>query len=79
MDLKSVSSKITEAVAFAKDVKEVHTLVKSVDELAKPIGKKIKNDGGVDADGATDTLSGNNAGGAGAGSKLAAEVSKADP
>ncbi|ETZ17111.1 Variable outer membrane protein [Borrelia duttonii CR2A] len=25
-------------------VKEVHTLVKSVDELAKAIGKKIEND-----------------------------------
>ncbi|UPA11389.1 hypothetical protein bpSLO_001244 (plasmid) [Borrelia parkeri] len=45
IDLKSVSSKITEAVAFAKSVTEVHTLVKSIDELAKAIGKKIKNDG----------------------------------
>ncbi|WP_326942973.1 Vsp/OspC family lipoprotein [Borrelia hispanica] len=29
---------------FAGKVKEVHTLVKSVDELAKAIGKKIKSD-----------------------------------
>ncbi|UPA11590.1 hypothetical protein bpSLO_001434 (plasmid) [Borrelia parkeri] len=50
IDLKSVSSKITEVVAFAKSVKEVHTLVKSIDELAKAIGKKIKNDGGLDAE-----------------------------
>ncbi|WP_348648863.1 Vsp/OspC family lipoprotein [Borrelia parkeri] len=45
IDLKSVSSKITEAVAFANDVKDVHTLVKSIDELVKAIGQKIKNDG----------------------------------
>nr|WP_281506165.1 Vsp/OspC family lipoprotein [Borrelia nietonii] len=31
-----------DAVAFAKDVKEVHALVKSIDELAKAIGKKIQ-------------------------------------
>ncbi|UPA11708.1 hypothetical protein bpSLO_001567 (plasmid) [Borrelia parkeri] len=42
IDLATISSKITEAVAFAKDVKGVHTLVKSIDELAKAIGKKIK-------------------------------------
>ncbi|WP_348648870.1 Vsp/OspC family lipoprotein [Borrelia parkeri] len=45
IDLKSVSSKITEAVAFAKSVKDVHTLVKSIDELAKAIGKKVDNAG----------------------------------
>ncbi|ETZ17067.1 Variable outer membrane protein [Borrelia duttonii CR2A] len=35
---------------FAGKVKEVHTLVKSVDELAKAIGKKIKDDGSLDAE-----------------------------
>ncbi|UPA11425.1 hypothetical protein bpSLO_001281 (plasmid) [Borrelia parkeri] len=41
LDLDTITKNITEAVAFAKDVKEVHTLVKSIDELAKAIGKKI--------------------------------------
>ncbi|WP_348648867.1 Vsp/OspC family lipoprotein [Borrelia parkeri] len=51
IDLKSVSSKITEAVAFAKDVKEVHTLVKSVGEFAKGIGNKVtQNTGAIAAD-----------------------------
>ncbi|UPA11610.1 hypothetical protein bpSLO_001486 (plasmid) [Borrelia parkeri] len=50
IDLATISSKITEAVAFAKDVKEVHTLVKSIDELAKAIGKKIKSDGQFDTE-----------------------------
>nr|Q45209.1 RecName: Full=Variable small protein 22; Flags: Precursor [Borrelia hermsii]AAA59221.1 variable outer membrane protein [Borrelia hermsii] len=45
LDLAKVSKKIKEASAFAASVKEVETLVKSVDELAKAIGKKIKNDG----------------------------------
>ncbi|WP_246990228.1 Vsp/OspC family lipoprotein [Borrelia parkeri] len=45
IDLATISSKITEAVAFAKSVKEIHTLVKSIDELAKAIGKKVNNDG----------------------------------
>ncbi|BDU63417.1 outer surface protein C (plasmid) [Candidatus Borrelia fainii] len=45
IDLKKVSEKINDTVAFAADVKEVHTLVESIDELAKAIGKKIKNDG----------------------------------
>ncbi|AHH07847.1 Variable outer membrane protein (plasmid) [Borrelia crocidurae DOU] len=43
IDLKVVSKKIKDAVEFAEKVKEIHTLVKSVDELAKAIGKKIKD------------------------------------
>ncbi|ATQ15385.1 Vsp/OspC family lipoprotein (plasmid) [Borrelia miyamotoi] len=50
IDLSKVSKKIKDAVEFAASVKEVETLVKSVDELAKAIGKKIKNDGGLDAE-----------------------------
>ncbi|UPA12781.1 Vsp/OspC family lipoprotein [Borrelia venezuelensis] len=45
IDLDKITKNITDSVAFAKDVKEIHTLVKSIDELAKAIGKKIKNDG----------------------------------
>ncbi|AHH13401.1 Variable outer membrane protein (plasmid) [Borrelia hermsii YBT] len=45
IDLTKITENITEAVTFAKSVKEVHTLVKSIDKLAKGIGKKIKNDG----------------------------------
>ncbi|WAZ86014.1 Vsp/OspC family lipoprotein [Borrelia miyamotoi] len=48
IDLLKVSKKIKDAVEFAASVKEVHTLVKSVDELAKAIGKKIKEDGTLD-------------------------------
>ncbi|WP_024653824.1 Vsp/OspC family lipoprotein [Borrelia persica] len=48
LDLNVISEKIKSAVAFAESVKEVHVLVKSVDELAKAIGKKIKNDGTLD-------------------------------
>ncbi|WP_318250823.1 Vsp/OspC family lipoprotein [Borrelia duttonii] len=48
IDLKVVGEKIKSAVEFAGKVKEVHTLVKSVDELAKAIGKKIQEN--------TDTL-----------------------
>ncbi|WP_257789429.1 Vsp/OspC family lipoprotein [Borrelia turicatae] len=44
MDLATITKNIKDTVAFAKSVKEVHTLVKSVDELAKAIGKKIKTD-----------------------------------
>ncbi|WP_348648864.1 Vsp/OspC family lipoprotein [Borrelia parkeri] len=51
IDLKSVSSKITEAVAFAKSVTEIHTLVKSIDDLAKAIKKKIQADGLQDDNG----------------------------
>ncbi|AHH03908.1 Variable outer membrane protein (plasmid) [Borrelia nietonii YOR] len=45
LDLAKISAKIKEASAFAASVKEVHTLVKSVDELAKAIGKKIGANG----------------------------------
>ncbi|AHH07193.1 Variable outer membrane protein (plasmid) [Borrelia crocidurae DOU] len=45
IDLKVVSKKIKDAVAVLASVKEIETLVKSIDELAKAIGKKIKNDG----------------------------------
>nr|Q02448.1 RecName: Full=Variable small protein 3; AltName: Full=Variable major outer membrane lipoprotein 3; Flags: Precursor [Borrelia hermsii]AAA22967.1 outer membrane lipoprotein [Borrelia hermsii] len=44
LDLAKISKKIKDASDFAASVKEVHTLVKSIDELAKAIGKKIKND-----------------------------------
>ncbi|AFI31952.1 Variable small protein 3 (plasmid) [Borrelia crocidurae str. Achema] len=37
-----IGEKIQSAVEFAGKVKEVETLVKSVDELAKAIGKKIQ-------------------------------------
>ncbi|AHH07062.1 Variable outer membrane protein (plasmid) [Borrelia crocidurae DOU] len=47
IDLKVIGEKIKDAVEFAEKVKEVHTLVKSVDELAKAIGKKIHNDGSL--------------------------------
>ncbi|UPA11663.1 hypothetical protein bpSLO_001546 (plasmid) [Borrelia parkeri] len=43
IDLAKITNNIKEAVAFAKNVKDVHTLVKSIDELAKAIGKKIQN------------------------------------
>ncbi|UPA10090.1 hypothetical protein bhYOR_001469 (plasmid) [Borrelia nietonii YOR] len=48
LDLAKISKKIKDAVEFAASVKEVHTLIKSVDELAKAIGKKIQQN--------TDTL-----------------------
>ncbi|UPA14288.1 Vsp/OspC family lipoprotein [Borrelia turicatae] len=44
IDLSKITKNITDAVAFANDVKEIETLVKSVDELANAIGKKIKDD-----------------------------------
>ncbi|WP_247067977.1 Vsp/OspC family lipoprotein [Borrelia puertoricensis] len=44
IDLAKITKNITDSVAFAKDVKEIHSLVKSIDELAKAIGKKIKTD-----------------------------------
>nr|WP_025401228.1 Vsp/OspC family lipoprotein [Borrelia crocidurae] len=50
IDLKVIGEKIKSALEFAGKVKEVHVLVKSVDELAKAIGKKIKNDGGLDTE-----------------------------
>ncbi|WP_434757116.1 Vsp/OspC family lipoprotein (plasmid) [Borrelia puertoricensis] len=50
IDLVTITKNITDAVAFANDVKDVHTLVKSIDELAKAIGKKIKDDGQFDTE-----------------------------
>ncbi|AFI31895.1 Vsp58 (plasmid) [Borrelia crocidurae str. Achema] len=50
IDLKTVSKKIRDAVAFAESVKEVHTLVKSVNELAKAVGMKIQNGDTLAAD-----------------------------
>ncbi|WP_215537925.1 outer surface protein OspC [Borreliella bavariensis] len=45
-NLTEVSKKITDSNAFVLAVKEVETLLSSIDELAnKAIGKKIKNDG----------------------------------
>nr|QCQ81054.1 variable tick protein [Borrelia hermsii] len=43
LDLSKISTKIKNAGAFAASLKEVATLVKSVDELASAIGKKIQN------------------------------------
>ncbi|ACH95231.1 Vsp/OspC family lipoprotein (plasmid) [Borrelia recurrentis] len=51
IDLKVVGEKIKSAVEFAGKVKEVHTLVKSVDELAKAIGKKVEGAGNLSDDG----------------------------
>ncbi|AFI32173.1 Vsp/OspC family lipoprotein [Borrelia crocidurae] len=50
IDLKVVSKKIRDAVEFAEKVKEVHVLVKSVEELAKAIGKKIDANGSLTAE-----------------------------
>ncbi|ANA43917.1 Vsp11, partial (plasmid) [Borrelia hermsii HS1] len=44
LDLAKISAKIKEVSAFAASVKEVHTLIKSIGDLAKAIGKKIKTD-----------------------------------
>ncbi|ACH93801.1 Vsp/OspC family lipoprotein [Borrelia duttonii] len=49
IDLKGVSKKIRDAVEFAGSVKEVETLVKSIDALAKAIGKKIQAAGATAA------------------------------
>ncbi|UPA17121.1 vsp protein (plasmid) [Borrelia coriaceae] len=48
IDLTKVSKKIRDAIDFAAGVKEVNTLVKSIDELAKAIGSKIKNSDTLD-------------------------------
>ncbi|ATQ19044.1 Vsp/OspC family lipoprotein [Borrelia miyamotoi] len=48
IDLVKVSTEIKDAIEFAASVKEVETLIKSVDELAKAIGKKIKDDGSLE-------------------------------
>ncbi|WP_347343323.1 Vsp/OspC family lipoprotein [Borrelia puertoricensis] len=45
IDLVTITNNITDAVAFAKGVTEIHTLVKSIDALAKAIGKKIDANG----------------------------------
>ncbi|AFI32155.1 Vsp protein (plasmid) [Borrelia crocidurae str. Achema] len=42
-----IGEKIKSAVEFAGKVKEVHVLVRSVDELAKAIGKKIDANGSL--------------------------------
>ncbi|UPA19139.1 hypothetical protein bpuSUM_001683 (plasmid) [Borrelia puertoricensis] len=47
IDLVTITNNIKDSVAFAKDVKEIHTLVKSVDEFVKGIGKKLKKDDGT--------------------------------
>ncbi|WP_236842865.1 Vsp/OspC family lipoprotein [Borrelia turicatae] len=45
IDLATITKNIKDTVAFAKSVKDVHTLVMSIDELAKVIGKKIDANG----------------------------------
>ncbi len=47
-NLTEISKKITDSNAVVLAVKEVETLLASIDELAKAIGKKIKNDGSLD-------------------------------
>ncbi|AHH13311.1 Variable outer membrane protein (plasmid) [Borrelia hermsii YBT] len=47
LDLAKISKKIKDAVEFAASVKEIETLVKSIDELAKTIGQKLTKDTGV--------------------------------
>ncbi|ADQ31294.1 outer surface protein C (OspC) (plasmid) [Borreliella burgdorferi JD1] len=47
-NLTEISKKITESNAVVLAVKEVETLLASIDELAKAIGKKIKNDVSLD-------------------------------
>ncbi|WKC81164.1 Vsp/OspC family lipoprotein (plasmid) [Borreliella tanukii] len=47
-NLTEISKKITDSNAFVLAVKEVETLISSIDELAnKAIGKKIKQDNGL--------------------------------
>ncbi|WP_434757276.1 Vsp/OspC family lipoprotein (plasmid) [Borrelia puertoricensis] len=43
IDLAKITKNIKDSVAFARSVTEVHSLVKSIDELAKAIGKKIQD------------------------------------
>ncbi|UPA14293.1 Vsp/OspC family lipoprotein [Borrelia turicatae] len=51
IDLATITNNIKDTVAFAKSVKEVHTLVMSIDEFANAIGKKLKKDTGeIEAD-----------------------------
>ncbi|WAZ72582.1 Vsp/OspC family lipoprotein (plasmid) [Borrelia miyamotoi] len=47
IDLAKVSEKIKNAIAFAEGIKEVETLIKSIDEFVKGIGKKLKKDDGT--------------------------------
>ncbi|ACN24350.1 cell surface protein [Borreliella burgdorferi] len=47
-NLTEISKKITDSNAVLLAVKEVEALLSSIDELAKAIGKKIKNDGSLD-------------------------------
>ncbi|WP_347343312.1 Vsp/OspC family lipoprotein [Borrelia puertoricensis] len=56
IDLAKITKNIKDSVAFAKDVKEIHILVKSIDTLANAIGKKIHNDGTLTDDGSTDKI-----------------------
>lgn len=46
-NLTEISKKITDSNAFVLAVKEVETLVSSIDELAKAIGKKIQQNNGL--------------------------------
>nr|CAG44439.1 outer surface protein C [Borreliella burgdorferi] len=46
-NLTEISKKITDSNAVLLAVKEVEALLSSIDELAKAIGKKIKNDGSL--------------------------------
>ncbi|WVN92260.1 Vsp/OspC family lipoprotein (plasmid) [Borrelia turicatae] len=51
MDLVTITKNIKDTVAFAKSVKDVHTLVRSVGEFAKGIGNKVThNTGAIAAD-----------------------------
>ncbi|WNY58053.1 Vsp/OspC family lipoprotein [Borreliella burgdorferi] len=50
-NLAEISKKITESNAVVLAVKEVETLLASIDELAKAIGQKIESNGGLNADG----------------------------
>ncbi|AHH11253.1 hypothetical protein bcCo53_001639 (plasmid) [Borrelia coriaceae] len=43
IDLRKISEKIGEVIAFSESVKEIEALIKSIDELAKGIGKKIQS------------------------------------
>ncbi|WLN25852.1 Vsp/OspC family lipoprotein (plasmid) [Borreliella valaisiana] len=49
-NLTEISKKITDSNAIVLAVKEVESLLLSIDELAKAIGKKIKSDGNLDND-----------------------------
>nr|ABX89685.1 OspC [Borreliella valaisiana] len=49
-NLTEISKKITDSNAIVLAVKEVETLLSSIDELAKAIGKKIDQNGGLGND-----------------------------